>query len=140
MPISRHHPLVAGERRNQSQERALRHVKIGQQSVDDSKLVAGLNQEPRLAVRRAHFTRALGVRRALQRTDHGCPDGHDRRATLARRAHCAHQFRAHGDGFGVHRVIVQVFDRHRAKRAEADLQLEASDLPDAPPCVRTIPA
>src|SRR5688572_1625962 len=45
--VALHRQVVSSKRGHQRQERTLRHVKIGEQCVDDAKLVARCDEQPR---------------------------------------------------------------------------------------------
>ena len=117
------HALRTGEGADEREQRRAGQVKVGEQAVDDAPRVAGLDEEPRLAGRRADVGRERpGRRRSRARGPSSC-----RRRRPGRRARARARRRRRPPAtttyaLGVHRVVVEVLrpapaGRSRGRRA-----------------------
>ena len=124
MRVGGEHPVLAGERRHQHQQRAFRQMEVGEQRVDAADAVTRENEDPGFPRERLQFAFAgvVVAHRAFERTHHRRAHRNHATAALAGAAHLRDQFGAHVQPFAVHAMFAHVVGAHRLERAGADVE------------------
>src|SRR6185503_11106746 len=117
--IRLHRELVAGERRDEHEERGARKMKVGDEPVHAAKGIRRPNEEARLAAGRAKGTRIGNDR--LKRPGRGRANGPDLSSALPYGVEAVSDRRAHVVPLLVHEVLIRVVMLHGLECAGADV-------------------